>query len=376
MERALKLRPLVVAALMIPLAAAVTFSYAAAQEPRTDGTQAHTAGSDSDAKSKELEAQLDAARARLEEAAHEVAELSSELGRPLIDRMMSFHGEGPPRAVIGVQLDPQSGKGGARIIEVSPGGPADEAGIRVGDVITGINGEDVKGDDAARQVIRLMRKIEPEAKVKLHVTRNGKPQEFSVTARRGMSFLGMREPLEPPFPPVPPHGPAPGSMFGPVFFAGPLGEMQLATLTPQLGRYFGTDKGVLVVRAPKDFKLEDGDVILAIDGRVPTSGSHATRILTSYQPGEKITMKLMRQQKTLTVDATLPTRAPLEGPGRRGPGHGGPGNGGPGHGSDKWEGPAPEGPPPEGPAPEAPAPEGRRGRPGEMMPHGPGDTAT
>lgn len=365
-ERAFNLRSLVVAALMIELAAAGTFSYAAVTESHTDGTQAHTAGSDSEAKNKELEDRLDAARARLEEAAHEVAELSSELGRPLIDRMMSFHGEGPPRAVIGVQLDPQSGKGGARIIEVSPGGPADEAGIRVGDVITGINGEDVKGDDTARQVIRLMRKLEPEAKVKVRVTRNGKSQDFTVTARRAMSFLGMREPLERPLPPLPPHGSAPGSVFGPVFFAGPLGEMELATLTPQLGRYFGTDKGVLVVRAPKDFKLEDGDVILAIDGRVPTSGSHATRILTSYQPGEKITIKLMRQQKTLTVDATLPTRAPLEGPGRAGPGHGGPG-----HRDDNWERPAPEGPRAEGPAPD-----GASGRKGQMLPHGPGDAAT
>ena len=100
-----------------------------------------------------------------------------------------------------------------------------------------------------------------------------------------------------------------------MFIRGPLGEMELVSLTPQLGRYFGTDKGVLVVRAPKDFKLEDGDVILAIDGRAPTSGSHATRILGSYQPGEKIAIKVMRQQKTVNVDTTLPERGP---PGTRG----------------------------------------------------------
>jgi S1-C subfamily serine protease len=105
--------------------------------------------------------------------------------------------------------------------------------------------------------------------------------------------------------------------FGPVIIHGPLGEMELASLTPQLGRYFGTDKGVLVVRAPKDFKLEDGDVILAIDGREPTSGSHATRILGSYQPGEKIAIKLMRQQKTVNVETMLPERG-SRGPGRDG----------------------------------------------------------
>lgn len=106
-----------------------------------------------------------------------------------------------------------------------------------------------------------------------------------------------------------------GMTFGPVFIHGPLGEMELVSLTPQLGRYFGTDKGVLVVRAPKDFKLEDGDVILSIDGREPMSGSHATRILGSYQPGEKIAIKLMRQQKTVNVETALPERVD-QGPGR------------------------------------------------------------
>jgi S1-C subfamily serine protease len=88
-------------------------------------------------------------------------------------------------------------------------------------------------------------------------------------------------------------------------------DMELATLTPRLGSYFGTDKGVLVVRAPADgaLKLEDGDVILSIDGREPTSGSHATRILSSYSEGERIALRVLRQHKTLQLEATLPQRA-------------------------------------------------------------------
>ena len=91
-------------------------------------------------------------------------------------------------------------------------------------------------------------------------------------------------------------------------FHRPLMDMELATLTPRLGSYFGTDKGVLVVRAPANgaLKLEDGDVILAIDGRQPTSGSHATRILGSYQPGEKIKLRIVRERKTMELEATLP----------------------------------------------------------------------
>jgi S1-C subfamily serine protease len=91
----------------------------------------------------------------------------------------------------------------------------------------------------------------------------------------------------------------------------PLSDMELVTLTPRLGSYFGSEQGVLVVRAPADgaLKLEDGDVILAIDGRQPTSGSHATRILRSYQPGEKVILRVLRQHKTLELESTLPQRS-------------------------------------------------------------------
>jgi len=278
---------------------------------------------DVDAQTKDLDAQLADARARLDEAAHQVAELSSQMSGPLMDQMMSIYQEGPPRAVLGVQLDDRSGKDGARIQEVSPGGPAAEAGLRVGDVITSINGSDVRGDHTARQVMHAMRDVVPDNKVKLRVLRDGKSQDFVVMVRPGMAYSRAHMPPMPPIPPMPPMGPGrdgpgrDGMSFGPVFIRGPLGEMELVSLTPQLGRYFGTDKGVLVVRAPKDLKLEDGDVILAIDGREPTNGSHATRILGSYQPGEKIAIKLMRQQKTVTVETTLPERGP-RGPGREG----------------------------------------------------------
>jgi S1-C subfamily serine protease len=275
------------------------------------------ASKDLDAKTKDLDAKLAEAQARLEKAAHDVAELSSEIGGPLMDKFMVFNGEGPSRAIIGVQLDPGSGKGGARIQEVSPGGPADEAGLHVGDVITAINGADVKGDSPARQVMQLMHKVAPESKVNVRITREGKSRDFVVTARHGAAFFGLQHPGVPPLPPIPPGFPEAGfSTFGPVMIHGQLGDMELATLTPQLGRYFGTDKGVLVVRAPKDFKLEDGDVILAIDGREPSSGSHATRILSSYQSGEKIAIKLMRQQKTVNVETTLPEQMSFMGSGR------------------------------------------------------------
>ena len=247
-----------------------------------------------------LDAQLEAARKRLEQAAHDVARLSSQLSGTVIDRVMPYVEAG--HAIIGVQLEPAAGAAGARVREVSPGGPAAEAGIHVGDVIVAVNGTELKDDEPARQVVRIMRDVKPDAKVSVRVSRDGKTRDFTVTARPGPTGLASVRGL-----PDLGFGPFP-EFQGAFMFHGPLMDMELATLTPRLGSYFGSEKGVLVVRAPADgaVKLEDGDVILAIDGRQPTSGSHATRILSSYQPGEKVTLRIIRQHKTLEVDATLP----------------------------------------------------------------------
>jgi S1-C subfamily serine protease len=242
----------------------------------------------------------------LEEAAHEVAVLSSQLGGPLVERFATFDG-GFGRAIIGVQLDPSSGKDGARVVSVSPGGPAADAGIRAGDVIVAVNGTTVTGDDATRQVVKVIRDIKPESKVNVRVKRDGKTQDVTVVARPGPGIMSFGDGL-PQMPEMLQVAPA-----KPFFMIqGPLSNMELVTLTPQLGKYFGTDKGVLVVRAPPDsaLKLEDGDVILAIDGREPSSGSHATRILGSYQPGEKLSLKIVRQRKTIDLETTVPEDMP------------------------------------------------------------------
>jgi hypothetical protein len=89
---------------------------------------------------------------------------------------------------------------------------------------------------------------------------------------------------------------------------GVFGSAELVPMTPKLGQYFGTDTGLLVVRAPDDsrLKLEDGDVIVDIDGRTPSSPSHALRILSSYQPGEKLKLNILRTKKRMSFDITVP----------------------------------------------------------------------
>jgi hypothetical protein len=83
--------------------------------------------------------------------------------------------------------------------------------------------------------------------------------------------------------------------------------LELATLSPRLGSYFGAKSGVLVVHTDNaSLKIEDGDIITAIDGRQPTTAEQARRILGSYAGGEKIGLKLVRDRKPLSVDVVMP----------------------------------------------------------------------
>lgn len=256
--------------------------------------------------------QMEAARKKLEEAAHEIAELS-------LRGMVYLPGEIPPpsRSIIGAALDLRDSTDGLSVRSVSPGGPAAEAGLHGGDVITSINGVDVHDRRGARAGLAALAELNPNSKVTLKLMRDGKPLELTVTTRAapaGSSFGGVA--VIPPIPPIPPIPAMPDMPRLPV---GGLADLELATLTPQLGHYFGAEKGVLVVRAPAGgtLGLQDGDVIVSIDGREAANSSQVSRIVASYQAGEKFTLRIIRDHKPLSLDVTVPAGHPRN-PGRRG----------------------------------------------------------
>jgi S1-C subfamily serine protease len=200
----------------------------------------------------------------------------------------------------------EPGAKGAKVISVSPGGPAAEAGVKAGDLIVSINGKQL---GSSRDLIFQMRQVEPGETVDLLLKRGAttelkvgvvtKPSEEMVFVGGGPGAFGWQGEGMPPLP----H-----------FLSGPFGDAELVSMSPGLGRYFGTDKGLLVVHAPKatGADLEDGDVILAIGGREPQNPGHALRILGSYQPGEAVELKVLRQKKERTVKLTVPEGPQIE----------------------------------------------------------------
>jgi len=93
----------------------------------------------------------------------------------------------------------------------------------------------------------------------------------------------------------------------PYYMMGTLRGLELAPVNPQLGSYFGTTDGVLVVDVPNPspLGLKAGDVVLAVDGRDVSSPRQLMRVLSSYEPGEALKLEVMRQKKRITLKGTL-----------------------------------------------------------------------
>ncbi len=269
-----------------------------------------------------MEKDLAAARTQLDEAARRVAELSQQLYGEDIDLDIRMqHGRGPQGAMLGVNIGGGAARDeGVQVMGVSPSGPAQAAGLKAGDVIVAVDGKSLKRSDAGSpggQLVAHMRGVKPGQAVKVDYLRDGRRASTSVVATQpmppGAMLMRERMALPPGMEELMPPGMLHVMRFGHAF-----GDLELAPVSPRLGRYFGTDKGLLVVRTPEGgtLGLEDGDVILAIDGRTPDSPGHAFRILASYQPGEKVRLDVLRDRKRLAVDGVVPT--PDEDAGPRG----------------------------------------------------------
>jgi S1-C subfamily serine protease len=230
------------------------------------------------------------------------------LSDDMLPHSMPFTGRRAQRAMLGINLGSRRESDrpqGVEIISVSPGGPSATAGLKAGDVLLAIDGKSLQADakDTARQkLFEALEDVDVGDKVALIYERAGKRMSADIIARPVADHFFIQ-------------GGMPGRMGDQPFppqrferFEGAFGAAEFVPMTAKLGQYFGTDKGLLVVRAPADsqLKLEEGDVLLDIDGRVPANAGHALRILGSYQTGEKLKLGVMRQKKRVSFEITLP----------------------------------------------------------------------
>jgi predicted metalloprotease with PDZ domain len=220
------------------------------------------------------------------------------------------------RARLGIFLEERDGRSdsaGARVRGVVPEGPADKAGLERGDLLLRFNGTALGG---TQKLLELARRLEPGDTVKLEYRRGSETRTATVVADRMRPRFAMM------FNRMGGNGLADGPhmMF---MRSHSRAGLALVQMSRDLGEYFGTSEGLLVVKPPIDSAspLKAGDVILAIDGRKPQSVEHAVKILGSYAPGEKAKLDVMRKRQRTSLSWTAPERRHQHGehfgPGRR-----------------------------------------------------------
>jgi len=291
---------------------------ARAMESAQEAHEMRRAEQRSHAEIMEAEVRMREAERRMSEAARQMADLSmAKLPRvERIERIIRTN-RGP---VLGVTIGASKSMEpveGVELLGVTPGGAAEESGLRAGDTITSINGEELTADSAkaaTKKMLEFMQGVEEGDELEIAYMRNGKNASVELTPRPiennvfafefdGENFTSPDIEVH-----VAPHVGEVSSGFVWAMHDDGFGAMEMVKLTENLGSYFGTSEGLLVVRAPEneDLKLEDGDVILNIDGRTPNSVSHALRILSSYSGGEELKIEIMREKRKRTIKIEMP----------------------------------------------------------------------
>jgi serine protease Do len=190
---------------------------------------------------------------------------------------------------------------GALVEDVTPGSPAERAGLQRYDVITAVNGGGVL---TTEQLIRDIAYRDPGTRVSLQVVRNGRAQpvvvQLTERPRRGDDAGDQADQ------PQPAHGDQPDRGIG----------LSVQDLTPQISKRWKLPvalsgvivTGVAALSPADDAELQHGDVIIEINRTPIRTASQYRQLTATVRPGDVLTFCLygprtgQRTLRTLRVD--------------------------------------------------------------------------
>jgi len=170
---------------------------------------------------------------------------------------------------------------GALVADVTAGGPAEEAGIKRGDVIISFDGEDIK---EMHDLPYIVASTPVEKKVTVEIIRKGKKKSFQVKTGE------LKEDDESPV----------------VSEASPNLGLMVKEVTPELARNFGLSEtsGLVVVQVESNSPageagMKPGDIILEVDQVSMKDLAQFNRKIEKYEEGDTILFLLNRSGTTL-----------------------------------------------------------------------------
>jgi len=192
-------------------------------------------------------------------------------------------------------------KSGVTVSSVTANGPADTAGLKIGDTITSVNGKPVKNGD---ELVASISAEKPGTKIKIGYERAGKPSEATITVADRAKLYGNTTA----------NDEESGNEEQPV--SGKLG-LSVRPITPDMADRLGipANKGVIVADVKpgsfsEDIGLSRGDVILEVNKQSVNSDDDFRRITGQLKSGQDVVF-LVRQGRgrnasTIFLAGTLP----------------------------------------------------------------------
>jgi serine protease Do len=178
---------------------------------------------------------------------------------------------------------------GVIVADIVGDGPADKAGLKRGDIITGLNGKEVEN---AHTLSRMVASTAPDTNVTIQVVRDGKSREIKAT-------IGTM--------------PAEGSETVPSKKESTWG-VTVQNLTPELAQRFGWDQsehGVVISSVQPgspaaESKLRQGDLIKEVNRQKIQNLKDYNQALQKAKKGESLLLLIKRGERTFYVALKAP----------------------------------------------------------------------
>jgi C-terminal processing protease CtpA/Prc len=197
--------------------------------------------------------ELSEAREKLARAVGDVARASAQIRQPALRGTMPnvrFIAGG--NAVLGLNIEDSDF--GVFVSGVTPNGPAATAGVAVGDTIVSINEVELarsgNGSSPSATLLGQIGNVVPGDDVKLRILRGGDFHDFVIQAGENKFF---RQPFVFTDKGVNVWS---ANQWMPFGYAGAWSDIELVSLTPTLGEYFGVEKGLLASRKAPSTRYE------------------------------------------------------------------------------------------------------------------------
>jgi len=182
---------------------------------------------------------------------------------------------------------------GVIVSDVDPDGPADKAGLQIGDIVLRLNGSRL--DNARQFEVRVYRYPKGE-KISLDILRGSETLKFEVPVAEDhedpQRFADMVNPED--------------NLVPRLGILGIAIDKKLAAMLPELRKQYGI---VVAAGSVSDFTsgsgLTQGDVIFSVNGSPVTSIPALKRKLDEFKSGDEVVMQIQRSERLMFVSVEV-----------------------------------------------------------------------